>query len=232
MLSVTTAEVQAQVTQNVKYDSTIRRLLENKTGSSIGNTHFAVGARLGVGFEINSGNADMVGDGRDGDPLPSEESTIAFNPALFFAFKFNDRFGLQAELNVMTNNGIIATYPDGKKVNAAYTSLDIPILLYYNIVVNPVIVRVFAGPYAAIPVGKINVSMPGLSGEAGIKNTGHMFGIAGGFDEGFKIGPGNIIGDFRYINDFNDNTIDFNGDELKGFLRRAINITVGYEFSL
>jgi hypothetical protein len=231
MISVETAEVQVQVSQNVKYDSTMRRLLDNKTANdtSIGNTHFAVGARLGAGFEINTGHTDMVGDD---DPRPKEKSTVAFNAALFFAYRFNDRFGIQPELNVMVNNGIKATYTDGMEVTAAYTSLDIPILLYYNIIVNPVVVRIFAGPYLAIPVGKINIEVDGYSGGAGIENKGVMFGILGGFGVGFKVGPGNIIGDFRYINDFSENKILYNGKDMKGFLRRSINVTVGYELSL
>jgi hypothetical protein len=182
----------------------MRRLLDNKAANdgSIGNTHFAVGARLGAGFEINAAHADMVGDD---SPLPKEESTLAFNAALFFAYRFNDRFAIQPEINVMTNNVIKATYLDGSEVKAAYTSLDIPIILQYNIILNPVLVRVFAGPYIAIPIGKVNVEVGELSGAVGIENTGVMLGVAGGFGMGFKLGPGNIIGDIRYINDFTEN---------------------------
>jgi hypothetical protein len=231
MLSVETAEVQGQISQNVRYDRALRRLLDNKAANdtSIGNTHFAVGARAGAGFEINTAHNDMVGDD---EPRPKEESTIAFNAALFFAYRFNDRFGIQPEINVMTNNGIKATYPDGSEVVAAYTSLDIPIILQYNIILQPVLVRIFAGPYIAIPVGKINVEVGGASGAAGVENTGVMWGVTGGFGVGFKLGPGNIIGDLRYINDFTENKIIFNGQERKGFLRRAINLTIGYELAL
>jgi hypothetical protein len=231
MLSVETAEVQAHIAQNVKYDSAMRRLLNNKTAAdaSIGNTHFAVGVRAGAGFEINAAHADMVGDE---SPLPKEESTVAFNAALFFAYRFNDRFGIQPELNVMANNGIKATYANGTEVNAAYTSLDIPIILQYNIILHPILVRIFAGPYIAIPVGKINVEVGGASGAAGVENTGVMWGVTGGFGVGYKLGPGNIIGDLRYINDFTENKIRYDGQEMKGFLRRSINLTVGYELSL
>ncbi|GHT75743.1 hypothetical protein FACS1894124_7490 [Spirochaetia bacterium] len=231
MLSVETAEVQGQLSQNVRYDSSMRRLLNNKTAndSSIGNTHFAVGARVGTGVEINTAHSDMIGDE---DPLPKEESTAAFNAVLFLAVRFNDRFGIQPEINIMANNGIKATYLDGSEVSAAYTSLDIPIILYYNIILEPILVRISVGPYIAIPVGKINVEVGGLSGAAGIENSGVMWGIVGGFGVGFKVGPGNITGDFRYINDFNENPILYKGQEMKGFLRRSINLTVGYELAL
>jgi hypothetical protein len=81
-------------------------------------------------------------------------------------------------------------------------------------------------------VGKINVEVGGASGAAGVENTGVMWGVTGGFGVGYKLGPGNIIGDLRYINDFTENKIRYDGQEMKGFLRRSINLTVGYELSL
>jgi hypothetical protein len=227
MLSVETGEVQVQASQNIRYDSVMRRLLSDRTGD-IGNTRFAVGARLGAGFEINSAHSDMVGT----DDTPKEESLVAFAVSLFFMFRFNDHFGIQPELNVMLNNGVEATYTDGTQVKAAYNSLDIPVLLYYNFILSPVLVRVSVGPYIAIPVGKVNVEVPGLTGASGFENYGFMWGVTGGFGIGFRLGPGSIIGDVRYLNDFTENVITYNGSEQKGFLRRSISTTIGYELSL
>jgi hypothetical protein len=228
-LSVETGEVQVQVSQNIRYDSVMRRLLSNRADdSSIGNTHFAAGARLGAGFEINSAHSDMVGM----EDTPKEESLVAFTASLFFMFRFNDHFGIQPELTVMLNNGIEATYTDSTQIKATYNSLDIPVLLYYNFILSPILVRISVGPYIVIPVGKINVEVPGLTGASGFENHGFMWGVAGGFGIGFRLGPGSIIGDVRYLNDFTENIITYNGSEQKGFLRRSISTTIGYEWSL
>jgi hypothetical protein len=79
----------------------------------------------------------------------------------------------------MVNNGITATYADGGQVSATYTSLDIPLLFHYNFILSPVLVRVFAGPYLAIPVGKMNMEVSGLSGGTSAETKGVTGGVTG-----------------------------------------------------
>jgi hypothetical protein len=228
MLSVETAEVQAQISQNVRYDSTMRRLLDVSGSEGVGSTRFAVGGRVGAGFEINTAHSDMVGTG----VTPKEESNIAFAASLFALWRITDRFGIQSEIDIMINNGIKATFADGAEVSAAYNSLDIPLLVHFNIIFSPVLVRVFAGPYLAIPIGNMNMEVSGLSGGTSAETTGFTGGVTGGFVIGFRVGPGNIIGDIRYMNDFSEVSVKYKGNEMKGFLRRSVNVTVGYELSL
>ena len=128
--------------------------------------------------------------------------------------------------------GINATFADGVEMSATYHSLDIPLLLYFNIIHSPVLVRVFAGPYLALPISKMNMEVSGLSGGTSADTKGVTGGVTGGFAVGFRAGTGNIIGDFRYMNDFSEVGINYRGTDMKGFLRRSVNITVGYEFSL
>jgi hypothetical protein len=228
MLSVKTAEIQAQFSQNVRYDAALRRLLNVSASDGVGNTKFAVGGRLGAGFEINTAHSDMVGTG----VTPKVESNIAFTAALFALWRISDSFGIQSELDIMTNNGIKATYADGGQVSASYNSLDIPLLFNYNIIFSPVLVRVFAGPYLAIPVGKMNIEVAGLSGGTSAETIGLTGGVSGGFAAGFPVGPGSIIGDIRYMNDFKEVSVKYKGSTMKSLLRRSVNITVGYELSL
>jgi TolB-like protein len=228
MLSVETAAIQSSISQNIRYDTAMRRLLDTSVSDGVGSTRFAVGGRLGAGFGINTAHSDMVGTG----VTPKEESNITFAGALFFEWRITDRFGIQPEINIAVNNGIIATFADGGQVSAAYHSLDIPLLLNFNIIHSPVLVRVFAGPYLAIPISKMNMEVAGLSGGTSADTTGVCFGVTGGFSAGFRVGPGNIIGDIRYMNDFSEVNVIFRGREMKGFLRRSVNITVGYELSL
>ena len=228
MLSVETGVIQSSPSQNIRYDAAMRRLLDSTGTDGVGSTRFAVGGRLGAGFGKNTAHSDTAGTVN----TPKEESNITFVGALFFAWRINDRFGIQPELDIMVNNGIKATFPDGGQINISYHSLDIPLLYYFNIIHSPVMVRIFAGPYLAIPISKMNVEMPGFSGGTSAETTGVTGGITGGFATGFKAGPGNIIGDIRYMNDFSEVKMIYKGITMKGFLRRSVNITVGYELSL
>ena len=228
MLSVETAAIQSSISQNIRYDAAMRRLLNASGADGVGSTYFAVGGRAGAGFGINTAHEDMIGTG----VTPKEESNITFTGALFLAWRITDRFGIQPEINIMINNGIKATFADGGQISAAYNSLDIPLLLFFTIIHSPVQARVFAGPYLAIPVGNMNMEVSGLSGGTSAETTGVNFGVMGGFSVGFRAGPGNIIGDVRYMNDFNEVNVNYKGMDMKGFLRRSVNVTLGYELSL
>ena len=76
------------------------------------------------------------------------------------------------------------------------------------------------------------MEVSGLSGGTSADTTSVTSGIMGGFAVGFKAGPGNIIGDIRYMNDFSEVNVKYRGNDMKGFLRRSVNLTVGYELSL
>jgi hypothetical protein len=231
MLSVETAEILVQSSVNVKYDSTMTRLLNNQRYNTdeIGSTHFLVGARLGSGFEINTADEDMVGTGYS----PNEKSHIAFNTTLYGAFKFNDVWLIQPELNFMLNNGMEIS-GHGDTFAIAYNTLDIPVFVRWNFIQRPVIAGIIVGPYISLPLGKLNLTINDKG--SALDTSGFTFGIAGGFLLGFKLGPGYIAADIRYLNDFSSLKVreDF-GDGTQDAniaIRRSINLTFGYEFSL
>jgi hypothetical protein len=231
MLSVETAEILAQVRVNVRYNPEMLRLLEGRAArsSGIGTTHFLVGGRLGAGFEINTADEDMVGSGYS----PKEKSNTAFNATLYGAFRFNDVWSAQAELNFMLNNGMEIS-GQGDTVKIDYPTLDIPLLVRWNFIQAPVAAGLLIGPYISLPMGKLNLSVDDLG--SALDTKGYALGIAGGFALGYKLGPGSLAVDVRYLNDFGSLSVreDFGEgmqDENIG-IRRSINITVGYEFSL
>jgi hypothetical protein len=209
----------------------MRRLLDEKAArsSGIGTTHFMIGGRLGPGFEINTADEDMVGDGYS----PNEKSNVAFNVALYGAYRFNDVWSIQTELNVMLNNGMeISGHGDTVKID--YPTLDIPLLVRWNFMQAPLVAGLVVGPYISFPVGKLNLSV-GDRGSA-LDMEGYTLGIIGGFALGYKLGPGSLTADLRYLNDFRSLSVreDF-GDGMQDAnicIRRSINITLGYEFSL
>jgi hypothetical protein len=229
MIGVESSIVQAQISLNVRYDSSMRRLLSGSSGNNLGNTHFLIGARLGAGFEINTADEDMVGSGYS----PKEESNVAFAASLYGAFKFNDLWSIQSGLNFMVNNGMKIS-GQGSTVKIDYTTLDIPLLVRFNFIQAPVIAGLAVGPYLSLPIGKLNLSF-GDKGAA-LDTTGFSYGIAGGFFIAKKLGMGFLLGDIRFIHDFVSLAVreDF-GDGLQDAkigIRRSINLAMGYEFSL
>jgi hypothetical protein len=99
---------------------------------------------------------------------------------------------------------------------------------------EPVLAGIVLGPYISLPVGKVNASIKDKG--MALDTTGYTLGVTGGFVIGIKAGPGNIIGDVRFLHDFSSLKVreDF-GDGIQDasiLLRRSINLTLGYEFSL
>jgi hypothetical protein len=228
MISALTMEILARISVDVKYDSTMRRLLDERASGGIGTTHFLAGARLGAGFEINTADGDMVGDGYS----PNEKSNTAFNAALYVALRFNV-WSVQAEMNFMTNNGMEIS-GQGNEVRIEYATIDVPLLVRWNFIQSPVVAGILIGPYISLPAGKLNMSVDGRG--AALDTKGYTLGIAFGFALGYKLGTGNLAADVRYINDFGSLYVreDFGEgpQDANICVRRSINITVGYEFSL
>ncbi|MDR1232621.1 MAG: outer membrane beta-barrel protein [Spirochaetaceae bacterium] len=236
MVSVETGEILVQYSVNVRYDSAMRRLLGGRM-NGIGTTHFMAGIRLGAGFEINTAHEDWVGN----DYPPKEESNTAFNITLYGAFRFNDVWSLQAEMDIMLNNGMEVS-GQGDDMGIEYATIDIPLLVRWNFIQSPVMAGLLVGPYISLPVGKLNQSWPdddqGTAEDdrgSALTMNGYTLGIAFGFALGCKLGPGNLAADVRYINDFRSLYVNEPSEGIYDqniCIRRSINITVGYEFSL
>jgi hypothetical protein len=182
MIGVESSIVQDQISLNVRYDSSMKRLLLNSSGDSIGSTHFLIGVRLGAGFEINTADEDMVGSGYS----PKEKSNIAFNVLLYGAFKFNETWSIQPELNFMVNNGMEIS-GQGYTVTIDYTTLDIPLLIRWNFIQSPVLAGILVGPYVSLPIGKLNLSID--DGGSALDTAGISHGIAAGFAVAKKLDP-------------------------------------------
>lgn len=197
---------------------------------------FAAGVKFGAGFQINNADADAVGKGFS----PKEKSNVAFIFDVYAAFRFNQFFSLQAGLNIVANNGMEI---DGLKGNGnqrlkakfSYTSLDVPLLVRFDFLQNPFAVGIVAGPYISIPVSKVKLDAGSL-GASSLDSTGIAVGIALGITATTpKVWRGRFIFDVRYINDFMPLKVreDFGGgtQDANIMIRRAVNLTAGYEFS-
>jgi TolB-like protein len=239
LISVETAIILMQSSADVKTNQRMRRLINDKVyrSSGIGTTHWLVGARLGAGKEFNTADEDMVGEGFS----PNEESNIVFNAALYGAYRFNDMWSVQPELNFMVNNGMtIDDEYDGYTSKISYRTLDIPLLVRWNFIQSPVVAGLIIGPYISLPISRVKTEFVG-EGTIELDPEWFNLGVTGGFAIGYKIGPGYLTADLRFLHDLNDalNLRPIQVREDKDdvppsniCVRRSLNITIGYEFYL
>jgi hypothetical protein len=239
LISVETAIILMQSSADVRFNQTMRRLINDKAykASGIGTTHRLVGARLGAGKEFNTADEDMVGAEFSGN----EKSNIVFNAALYGAFRFNDMWSVQPEINYMVNNGMkIGDEYDEYSANVSYTTLDIPLLVRWNFIQSPVLAGVIIGPYISLPISKVKTEVFG-EGTRELDAEWFNLGVTGGFALGYKIGPGYLTADLRFLHDLND-ALNLRPIQVREdvndvppsniCIRRSLNITIGYEFYL
>ena len=197
---------------------------------------WTVGGRLGGAFGFSSSQSEL----REGlaayfgapNASFSDEMKFNFNFAVFGAYTIIDNLSLQMELNFMINQGLglEATVPfaGSATFDLTYNSLDIPILLRYSFFNEAF--GVLAGPHISIPLGRARVSVPSILGGGSYRfdiDTSAIFGLTTGIFGAFPVGPGSIVGDLRFLFDFN--TLEVEGAD--AIRRRALAITVGYQMS-
>ena len=195
---------------------------------------WTAGGRLGAAFGLHS-SRDMGGHFDDPGHSTVDEMRINFIFAGHGAYTFTDRISIQAELNFMVNQGYnLRVSVDGDLLHSEkvrYSSLDIPVLLRYNFLNSSSVFGILAGPHISIPIGMVEFSEGGNSDEFQIY-TAATFGLSAGIFGGFRAGPGRVIGDLRFIFDFN--SVEERREGAGGFefmRRRALLFSLGYEMS-
>jgi TolB-like protein len=234
-ISVETAEVEGQTTQRVAQDRQLVRLLDAKNSIGMGNTKFYVGAKLGVGIGFHTIHGDLYKAFGAEDVNPNEKAGAGFPVSLYGGYRLFDRFAVQTGLDFGINNNIEASIP-GTKAVATYSTLDIPILARYSILLAPVELDALGGLYVSFAVSKLNLNLsptiPGYDSSTSASNV--TFGFTLGVSGGYKLGPGSIILSVMYVNDFNPIVAEnVNGEKnVKANTRRSLNIMAGYQYSL
>jgi len=174
-----------------------------------------------------------------------ESNRSNFKAVIYYAYTFRNNLSLQVELNVMVNQGIEVemrehitenhswwgwgwdngSWDSGSWTDSwttewsetfTYTSIDIPILLRHNFFYG--LLGFLIGPHISIPV----------AGDY-INELNTTFGITIGGQGLFPIWGGRLVGDLRFIADFN-RLVENDWDD-GGIRRQALAITVGYEWS-
>ena len=198
---------------------------------------FTVGGRIGgaIGFTESFADAERMLRPFFSNPYarPSVEPELNINFALYGNYAITTRLSVQAELNFMISQGYELAAPrpgrgyDSFDVN--YNSLDIPLLLRFNFLQSRPMFGAMAGPHISIPIGRFEIYDD--REEEYIEkldiDSSFVFGVTAGLFGGFPAGPGRVVGDLRFILDFD--SIQAEGMDL--VRRRAVALSLGYEIS-
>ncbi|MCL2380131.1 MAG: PorT family protein [Treponema sp.] len=226
---------------------------------------FSVGFRAGGALGFNRPEAERFGRvvGNFANiPIPQgwgwawDESSRAprheLEPNLTFAlygnFAVTSSLSVQAELSFMINQGYELIFssptlqrPGSQLVDVNLTTLDLPVLLRYNFLDSPAAFGIQAGPHVSIPLRSLEV-YEDREDDSGFREwfdiaTSATFGLTAGFFCGFALGPGRVVGDLRFVFDFD--TLEAHVPQAQGgtsreqfMRRRALVFTLGYEISL
>ncbi|MDR2363826.1 MAG: PorT family protein [Spirochaetaceae bacterium] len=201
------------------------------------------GAKLGVGIGFHGNGKDMddsidllkatISQQVGITPSVDEASGAAFVLSPYGGYYITDKLAVQGEFNFMIGQKKtwkFSVLGNSSELTGSYSSLDIPVLVKYEFFTQPALFGALAGPYISIPLGDAKLSAGGESMD--LKLDGVTAGIAVGLYGGYPIGPGRIIGDIRFILDFNPVKAKESGVTMELLKRRGLNITAGYEISL
>ena len=189
------------------------------------NRH-AFGFRLGGAFGLWAGLESGSGQVMNYFYQYDESNRFSFNFALYYVHMFTNSMALQAELNFLINQGIegewsVRTGPHGTRTRLSsewtYTSIDIPVLFRFRLfqeLFGFATGHFLAGPHISIPIAGDNVDDAVMTYGLTIGGTGY-----------FQMGPGHLVGDMRFITDFNG---AFDGASAR---RQVLSITMGYQWT-
>lgn len=224
---------------------------------SLASAQITIGAK-GI-FTLNAGTKEA----EDFQNLKNDTSTVvelvgaSFDSQLVvggggglfvrYNMPFLSSLGIQTGLDVLANNGYkveaaktISEKTYSASISATYTSLELPILVTYDIGLGPVTLTLLLGPNISFPINKMKITTSSSiitdrsgTNEWNIANKA-IFGITGGAAVALRLGPGSLVTDIRYINDFtpvkagekdSENPMDL-------FTRRALALSLGYQIRL
>lgn len=142
--------------------------------------------------------------------------------------------GFQTELDLLAYNGLEVRKDSIGRV-FSYPSLELPVLVTYDLSMGPVTLTTLVGPHLSFPLAsaKMELVQDGAvvpkSAEAIPIANKVLFGISFGVAVGVPVGSGSIVGDVRYLNDFSKVISSYMGTTDDCVTRRSLNISLGYQ---
>lgn len=205
---------------------------------SMATAQITLGAKgifgIGVGTTIEGPMKDWL----ENEPQVKEKNVIGGGGGVFFRYNlpFFSSLGFQTELDVVARNGIKTVDDNGfnqRTMIMSYTSLELPVLITYDFALGPVCLTLLAGPHISFPLGTMNVVETENQGSASIDSKA-LVGITVGTAVAIPVGPGAIVTDIRYLNDFSKlkvETTDPKMPLMDILTRRALQVSLGYQFT-
>lgn len=211
---------------------------------------FSVGARgnfnMGLGTTFGGDTKEMVDYLKDigadvSYPLVVGGGFGVYGHIGFLDFGNNLTLGATLEFGMNFNNGksFKVKDVDDSKVTYYAHSIDIPLMITLKVPVAETVKLDFGlGPNFSIPFGAGIVSgdeKTTLKDNSDKVTYNMNIGLVFDADVGFKVGPGYVLVDVRYLLDFTPTTAKstVEGGIYKGeyLYRRSLNLGVGYEFN-
>lgn len=227
LIDLETTLVSYQKSYDLEYNTYLRNII--KGSNAIGNQKISLGVRAGAAIGFNKAHVDMIGEGI----TAKEESLMAFAPAVSLGYRLTDAFTAQLEM-ILSMNGGMTVSGMGSSITVSFSSMEIPAIVKFSVITNPVELAIFAGAYASFPMSQVTVENP--YGAASVNPSGYALGALAGFEVGVPAGPGRVFVDARYMKDFDSLYVedDFGEGIIKqGVLDRATaNVSLGYAFAL
>lgn len=157
--------------------------------------------------------------------------------------------GVQAEVDMLFNNGGSAVFKASAPgisyditQTVKYNTLEIPVLVVYDIKAGPVTIGLNAGPDFVIPLGKVKESQvaemtgvdPAKSEEESEIASKFIVGAIAGADVKFDMGPVTLGLGLQYELDFMPMKLTAEGadEEAESITRRGLRVSLGCEMKL
>ena len=169
-----------------------------------------------------------------GDPNTDTDlgKSLDFGGAVFAKVPVYKGLVIQPEVGFTYN--MVGMKEDGVKSSGSYMAIDIPVLVGYDLKVsNELTVTPLFGPKFSIPVGKFSsVKWDGNSyPDKDIENV-ILFSIVAGVSASYKVGPGAVVGDIRYVNGVSSLALGSGKSAYALLTPRNLQFSVGYQMTL